>query len=436
MADPPNQASVSTLFAPRTLVPVSVGCTTVNLYPVVDHTMMVHKRAHAFQINKNALSSQALDLRVMLEALGQQLNLSASVEGMIGGWLRCFQDSWVDFHHLQLLSFLNNAGKEVTDTCSAADPAILLPVVNGALNTCCKAIKFVHVQLTLDFNPLVSIIPPGPTVLRSAFYIKLPQTSVGLVNDSRVNYTLLTFHGPADLRTLTPAKVRAQILDLTLQHDPLDLLPPSFNVRTARTDSTALRIDINSKILLLAFATICNTLFMELCPGYSNQPHTALNHIHQVHVDAAGNQVSSTVQAYFQQLISAARPFSSQQEFHMSVCQRFMDNLDPCLMAGSRRSFPNYSVLQLLNTLHQHWALQLMLQAAQQAENNFASTQHIAREASGLSQAFPTNAIATSSTQQANVFLSQAETTLTWYSQGFDGVPQNRGQRGDRPFTC
>jgi hypothetical protein len=291
--------------------------------------MMVHKRVYAFQINKTALSSQALNLHLMLDALGQQLNLNASVEGMIKEWLWYFQDSWVDFHHLQLLSFHIDAGKEVNDTYSAADPTILLPLINGALNMCRKAIKLVRVQLTLDFTPLVNFVLPGPTVLRSTFYIELPQTSVGLVNDSRVNYTLLTFNRPADLRTHTPAKVRAQILDLTLQHDPLDLLPPSFNVRTARTDSTTLDIDIDSKILRLTFATICNTLFMELCPGYSNQPHMALDHIRQVHVNAVGNQVPSTVKAYFQQLMSMTCPFSSQQEFPVSICQKYMDGLDP-----------------------------------------------------------------------------------------------------------
>jgi hypothetical protein len=31
---------------------------------------------------------------------------------MIKEWLWYFQDSWVDFHHLQLLSFHNNAGEE------------------------------------------------------------------------------------------------------------------------------------------------------------------------------------------------------------------------------------------------------------------------------------------------------------------------------------
>jgi hypothetical protein len=79
----------------------------------------------------------------MFNVLGQQLNLSASVKGMIKERLWYFQDRSVDFHHLQLLSFHNNAGKEVNNTCLVADPAILLPVINGTLNTCCKAIKFI-----------------------------------------------------------------------------------------------------------------------------------------------------------------------------------------------------------------------------------------------------------------------------------------------------
>ena len=126
------QAVAGTSFAPKTLVPVSVGRTTVNLYPVVDTTMQVHERAHAFQINKTALASQAIELRVMLDALGAQLNLSASVEGMIEEWLRLFQDSWFDFSLLQILSFHNDAGGQVNDTTTAADPAILLPLKEQA----------------------------------------------------------------------------------------------------------------------------------------------------------------------------------------------------------------------------------------------------------------------------------------------------------------
>ena len=88
----------------------------------------------------------------------------------------------------------------------------------------------------------------------------------------------------------------------------------------ARTDRTALQSEIKGKILRLAYPTICNTLFLELCPGYSNQPHAVLDHIRQVHFNCNGNQVVSTVQVYFQQLMNALRLFSSQCEFPISVC--------------------------------------------------------------------------------------------------------------------
>jgi hypothetical protein len=164
-----------------------------------------------------------------------------------------------------------------------------------------------------------------------------------------MQYSITTFIGPGDLRTLSPPEVRAQILDLMVQGNPLDLLPPSFNVQSARTDLIALRMEINQKILHLALPTICNTLFRELCPEYSSQLHTVLEHIRQVHTNAAGNQVVSTVQAFFQQLLSAARPFSSQRSFPVSVCQWFMDGLDPRLLTGFCCCFPDHSIIQVLD---------------------------------------------------------------------------------------
>jgi hypothetical protein len=82
----------STPFAPRAFVPVTVGHTAVNLYPVINQGMPPHKQAHTFHINVTALSSQSIDLHAQLDALGHQLNLSATVDGVIQDWLRHFYD--------------------------------------------------------------------------------------------------------------------------------------------------------------------------------------------------------------------------------------------------------------------------------------------------------------------------------------------------------
>ena len=351
-------------FTPHALIPVLVGRFTVNLYLIVNATMMVQECAHTFQINKAALLSLALDLRTMLDALGAQLDLSASIEGMIEEWLWLFQDGWFDFTALQILSFHGDAGLQVNDTTEDANPAVLLPLVNGNLTTCCKAFKYVRFQQSLSYRGLASPNLTGPTVLRATYYIELPLTLVGLTNGNNQRYTLLTWNGVNDLHTLTPAEVRAQILNLTLQSEPLDLLPPTFNVVSARTESASLKVDIDQKILKLACPTICGTLFTELCPGYSSQTHAALEHIRQVHLDSSGTQAVSTVQAYYQQIMSAAVPFYSQRDFPVSVCQKFMDGLDIHLQVGFCCNFPEHSVVQSLEGLHQRRTLQLMLKAA------------------------------------------------------------------------
>jgi hypothetical protein len=218
---------------------VTVGCSTINLYPIIDGNMATHEQAHAFHINKTALLLQYIDLRVQLNALGHQLNLSATVEGVINDWLRYFYNRWYNFQALQILSFHNTRGNKVNNRTTVADSSILLPVNNGALNTCRKNVKFVRVQLSANFVDLVTIANPGPTMLRIEYFIELPQTTHQMTNGAGNAYTLTMFHNVGDLRTLTPEKIKADILDHTLQDGPVELQVASFGATSARTDSFA-----------------------------------------------------------------------------------------------------------------------------------------------------------------------------------------------------
>ena len=401
------------------------------------------QRAHAFHINKTALSSQNIDLRVQLDALGHQLNLSATVDGVINDWLRYFYDRWCDFNLLRILSFHNTRGDEVTTTTTTADSSVLLPVQDGRIEDCRKNVKFVRVQSTINFIDLNVLDDPGPTTLRIKYFIELPQSTVQKTNGAGAAYNLTTFHGTADLRTLSSDDVKTQILDLTLQDGPVELQAASFGATGARTDSFAIKTEIQEKILRLAFASICQTMFTELCPGYSIQPHAALDHIRQVHNDRDGNPVSSSVQAYYQQLMSASHPFSSQREYPVSVCARFIDGLDPRLLTGFRRNYPSHSVVQSLNAVHQRKVLQDMLQAAQIAEDDFLMITRVSREAVGLSQAFHATSPSGGGkgTPIVGAYPSQAELTMQRYAPGghsTDGSASTPtgGGRSRRLFAC
>ena len=88
----PARAGAGAPFALRALVPISVGPTTINLYPVINHGMPPHKQAHTFHINVTSLSSQSINLQAQRNALDHQLNLSETVDGGIQDWLCHFYD--------------------------------------------------------------------------------------------------------------------------------------------------------------------------------------------------------------------------------------------------------------------------------------------------------------------------------------------------------
>ena len=84
-------------FTPRLLVAICVGSYTANLFLVVDDTMEVHEHAHTFHLNKAELALQTIPTRLQLDALGKQLNLLATMNGVLNDWLRHFQDCWSNF---------------------------------------------------------------------------------------------------------------------------------------------------------------------------------------------------------------------------------------------------------------------------------------------------------------------------------------------------
>jgi hypothetical protein len=114
-----------------------------------------------------------------------------------------------------------------------------------------------------------------------------------MVNGNGGGYSLVMYQGVNNLCTLTMEQVQNTIPDQTLQDGPHDLQLANFNLTMARTDGTALQSEIEGKILRLAFATVCNTLFLKLCPGYSNQPYAVLDHTARYTLIAKATKLSA-----------------------------------------------------------------------------------------------------------------------------------------------
>jgi hypothetical protein len=220
-----------------------------------------------------------IDRRMMLDTLGAQLNLSAIVNSILGDWNCHFCHNWCNFANLTILLFHNDTGTQVNDTITANDLTVLLPVIDGTVTACQKQhIRFVCVQMNLDFASLVTLNPPGVTVLCVKFYIELPQGSRNMTNSNGASYCLTTYLGPDDICTMPSDVFLHDILGTTPQDGPINLLCPKLNLMAVKTDSTIIESKINMKVIRLTTPSVIDPLFNQPCPGFSKEPHAALNH--------------------------------------------------------------------------------------------------------------------------------------------------------------
>jgi hypothetical protein len=179
-------------------------------------------------------------------------------------------------------------------------------------------------------------------------------------------------------------------------------------------------------VIRLATPSVIDHLFNQLCPGYSKEPHAALNHIRQTYNDSIGNTVFSSVFEYYTQILAASFPFINQEVLPISLCQVFIDGLDSCLLAGFQTFLPDYIKLQERTATNQRKVLQAMLQAAICAEMEFNNIRTIASEVyGGGSQDLP-----------VQVNASQCEKTMTCYDGGDKGTNKSSSTSGRLPLHC
>jgi hypothetical protein len=73
-----------------------------------------------------------------------------------------------------------------------------------------------------------------------------------------------TYLGPDDIDTMPLHVFLHDILGITFQDGPINLLCPEFNLTAAKTDSTIIIVEINMKVIRLANPSVIDHLFNQL----------------------------------------------------------------------------------------------------------------------------------------------------------------------------
>ena len=167
---------------------VTIGSSSVSLYPKVDSSMTDPEKALAYQHNKTALASADLDQRARILTLAERLDLMLMAESGLADWKHKLSRNWANFQYLTILSWHDAKGAAISNTTVAGDLSTLLTYQDGVVGNCRAAgIKYVRVQLELDFADLTTAaaaVPAPNVILHGEYYIQLPQSSVDLLNGS------------------------------------------------------------------------------------------------------------------------------------------------------------------------------------------------------------------------------------------------------------
>jgi hypothetical protein len=144
MASAPAQQVREMTFVPQKPVTIQVGHLSASVYPKINSNMPIFEHAQNFQLVKNALKPLPINTCVILNAIGMQLNCSAIVDGLIYDWHTTFDKVWFDFRNLAIISFHDSTGAKINNTTVADNPAVLLPIQDGAVALCCRQdVRFV-----------------------------------------------------------------------------------------------------------------------------------------------------------------------------------------------------------------------------------------------------------------------------------------------------
>jgi hypothetical protein len=196
----------------------------------VDAAMSIAEQAHAFHVTKSALHTVPLPPDVHLETFGSYMNSSSVVDGLKFDFHEHLCENWFDMNHLTIMSFHDSAGTAMPDAVTAADAAILKPVVPGPINNCRHPdVRFVRLQLVLDFRTLCTAARPADnTTLRASYYLELPQSLVvvnnghGVPSETLLLFTVLLICAPClwskSKRTFSHKYFKIGLLTSSLRH--------------------------------------------------------------------------------------------------------------------------------------------------------------------------------------------------------------------------
>lgn len=424
--------SPTTDASARVLQPCSVGSITWSLpTPIADTDTPADQawKADTTFSRLFAIHSPKVNANDKLHAIGHLLRISTQVSAKQAQWVRFFNSHWRTPSNFTILGFYGSDGSRIVSTTTAADSQVLLPIDETTPRTATTRrsadVKWAHILCRLTYADVDSDCIPEDPDMDYEFYIELPQTTKSTLNSASNASNVTTYWGPSDLRTMTEATLRRDILlKPPAQRYPYGLVLPTAPSTVAHHDNGASSAQIQDDLLTVMFNASRSYFVGQVCPSHTSRPVDQLRTVSQSLQSSTGGRVVKPVTQFMNEWMSSIAVWANDEFFPLDVHSECIRNLDIAIQ--QQLEIDNYDAHlhpQPLDTQHQMKLLQQLQVAAIKAEKIIQRTeqqvgQYLTRQGADDATAHLTG----------TALSSQAERTLDHYRSGgkakTDKVPE------------
>ena len=204
-------------------------------------------------------------------------------------------------------------------------------------------------------------------------YLKLLQTSVNFANGAGVVCSLVTFHGTADLHTLSVKELWTVIIEEGPYNCPIDLTTARNFPTEATIDDEICYENIIKKIFCMVLEPILKDLFDQLCLNFSTKPQAHVEEVNMIVVDSDGNSNVLTIDSYNTRFWAAIWSVVFEQMWPIYCAGQFSWGFHPDLRNKVEATYPDWHQQHPHDSLSQKTAFSLILRFAATAEFNSES---------------------------------------------------------------
>ena len=321
-----NLGTLNQTFVPKASIPLSLGKTTVYIYPNIEENWADAEKSYGFTVTKSALESADIPIKTKLQVLGDHTSSTSLVSILQARYIQHLLQFIKTAGNFKVLDYQGRNGKIIID-CTQNNGH--LKPVNDQTNLNRRPNSIHFVKLTSDVT-FTTVDPNDKQPYPFSFFIRLEQEQRTVQNTTGGDIVLTTFYGQDDWAHTTDQAVIDSIWNSPQSlNKPFNLVPPAIDDSNADAiiEFAKAQLVYENLALEAAWPFISKSIFDQVCPNAIDDPSSVIQQIRQTTTDSEGNTTLLTVNQYFKTIQSMTNFLPKTGTWSIDIVNHFINHL-------------------------------------------------------------------------------------------------------------